>query len=584
MAFDPIVAAVEGGGYISIIKIVPPLILLAIWGRLLTWADKDAVDAHLPRTPLNVGFLCGLALGYALFFLLPGGFIVGFVALLLVFCVEMGVYLVLRHQKVGLADVKEQFNAWLKSFGGKGGGKGKKVKDVPNQVAIIGKSGAATEPPPAEDPTRPAYDALQNALVEPLRKGAEMVVLTPSEHGLAVRYQVDGMDYKGTIIERTHGATAVSLLKGAAGLDVNDRRKPQRAMVKLMVDGKRREYRLETAGSTAGEAARFILDPKKRHDIPFDALGFTPAQKDTLRHLIKEDKAGIVIVAAPKTMGMTAALYGIMRAHDAFLEHLHTVERDPESEMEGITQNKLAGNATPAEELKVVDWVISQEPDAIMLTRVDDPKSAQALVQYAKNKRVYIGVRAGSSFEALSQWRKLVGSNKTAVSELRLVIAGRVLRKLCMACKVSYAPDPGVVKKLGLNPERASTLFQARTQPLRDAKGNPVPCDFCLDLRYKGRLGVYETVVIDDDMRSVLAGGGSDNQLKAVFRKQRGKYLQEEALGLVETGDTSVQEVLRVLKIGSGGGSSSSSSSSGGGGEPPAAPPPPRTAARQPAR
>jgi type II secretory ATPase GspE/PulE/Tfp pilus assembly ATPase PilB-like protein len=247
--------------------------------------------------------------------------------------------------------------------------------------------------------------------------------------------------------------------------------------------------------------------------------------------------------------------------------------------MEGITQNKLAGNATPAEELKVVDWVISQEPDAIMLTRVDDPKSAQALVQFAKHKRVYIGIRAGSTFEALNQWRKLVGSNKTAVSELRLVVAGRVLRKLCMACKVSYAPDPGVVKKLGLNPERASTLFQARTQPLRDAKGNPVPCDFCLDLRYKGRLGVYETVVVDDDVRSVLAGGGSDNQLKAVFRKQRGKYLQEEALGLVETGDTSVQEVLRVLKIGSGGGSSGST----GGSEPPAAPPPPRTAARQPA-
>jgi general secretion pathway protein E len=488
------------------------------------------------------------------------------------------VYLALRNQKVGVADLKEQFNAWVGSIG-KGKGGGKKVKEIPNQVGIVTKSGATMEPPPTDDPTRPAYDALQNALIEPLRKGAETVVLSPAENGLAVRYQVDGMDYKGTVIDKALGSAGITLLKGVAGLDVNDRRKPQRTMMKLLVDGKRREYRLETAGSTAGEAARFILDPKKRHEIPFDALGFTPAQKDALRHLIKEDRAGIVLVAAPKTMGMTAAMYGIMRAHDAFLEHLHTVERDPESEMEGITQNKLAGNATGAEEVKLVDWVISQEPDGIMLTRVDDAKTANDLIQFAKNKRVYVGIRAGSAFEALGQWRKLVGSNKAAVSELRMVIAGRVLRKLCMACKVSYAPDPGVVKKLGLNPERAATLFQARTQPLRDAKGNPVPCDFCLDLRYKGRVGVYETLTVDDDVRSVIAGGGSENQLKAVFRKQRGKYLQEEALGLVETGDTSVQEVLRVLKVGSSGGGSSSS----GGGQTPPPPAAPRSAARQPA-
>jgi type II secretory ATPase GspE/PulE/Tfp pilus assembly ATPase PilB-like protein len=148
-----------------------------------------------------------------------------------------------------------------------------------------------------------------------------------------------------------------------------------------------------------------------------------------------------------------------------------------------------------------------------------------------------------------------------------------------MACKISYAPDPGVVKKLGLG--KADTLFQARTQPMRDPKGNPVPCDFCLDLRYKGRTGVYEMLVVDDDVRAAAAGA-SENQLKAVFRKQRGKYLQEEALALVETGDTSVQEVLRVLKVGTGGGSSSSGGDGAGGAGDGAAPPPnpARTAAR----
>ena len=162
-------------------------------------------------------------------------------------------------------------------------------------------------------------------------------------------------------------------------------------------------------------------------------------------------------------------------------------------------------------------------------------------------------MQAASTFDALAAWRKLVGDDKVAVENLRLIINGRVLRKLCNACKVGYTPDPNTLKKLGLNPDKAMTLYQARTEPLRDAKGNPVPCEFCKDLRFKGRTGVFEFFVIDDEARAVISAGGSANQIRAVFRKQRGRFLQEEALAIVQRGDTSVQEVLRVLKGGEGG-------------------------------
>ena len=234
MAFDPLLA-VEGGGYISLIKALPPLLVLVVWARMMTWADKDAVDAHLPRVPLNVSFLAGLVAAYGLFFFLPN-FLIAFAALLFIFIAEVATYLLLRQQKVGLTDLKEQFNEWLKSKKGAP----KKEKEQPNQVTVIGKGGAAMPAPTAEDPARPAFDSLQAALTEPLRKAAELITLAPSENGVSVRYQVDGMDYKGQVVEKTTGSTAITLLKGAAGLDVNDRRKPQRAMVKLMIDGKRR--------------------------------------------------------------------------------------------------------------------------------------------------------------------------------------------------------------------------------------------------------------------------------------------------------------------------------------------------------
>jgi general secretion pathway protein E len=137
-----------------------------------------------------------------------------------------------------------------------------------------------------------------------------------------------------------------------------------------------------------------------------------------------------------------------------------------------------------------------------------------------------------------------------------MIICGRVMRRLCAACKVGYTPDPQTLRRLNMDPDKVGKLYQARTQPMRDAKGNPIMCDFCKELYFKGRMGVYEIFLIDDDVRAVIEGGGSNNQLKAVFRKQRGKYLQEAALAQVEEGETSVQEVLRVMKAddkGSGG-------------------------------
>lgn len=545
------VAAVEVGGYVSALKALPVLLVLLLWARLLTWIDKDAPAAHLPRDGINLGFLGGLIVGFALFFFLPT-FLIAFGALLFLLIVEAGVYLGLRHQKVGLTDLKAQFQEWLASF--KGGEK--KVKEQPNQVQIVVKGGSVLPPPDADSMERPAFDALQTALMEPLRKNAEQVDLAPSENGSVLKYMVDGVSYRGSTVERGVAANAVMMLKSAAGLDVEDRRKPQRGTIKLGMEGRRTEFRIDTAGSTAGEYLRLLAEPKKRHDYNLDTIGFSDTQKQTLREILQE-RTGVVLVSAPKAQGLTSLLYAILRGHDAFLEHIHTVERVPDIDLEGITQNKLPANVSPADEFKQTDWVISQEPDIIMISKLEDSRTATSLARYSgdreHNRRAYIGMQAASTFDALANWRKLVGDDKVAAENLRLIVNGRVLRKLCNACKIGYTPDPNTLKKLGMNPEKSTTLFQARTEPLRDAKGNPVPCEFCKDLRFKGRTGVFEMFVIDDEAKEKIVAGASPNELRAAFRKQRGRFLQEEALAIVQKGDTSVQEVLRVLKGAEGG-------------------------------
>lgn len=141
---------VPAGGYISFWKVVPVWLLLLIWFRLLTWADKDAVDAHLPRIPLNSGMLAGLAAGFVIFLLLPNFFLAYF-ALLIVFGAETGLYLFLRNKVVGLKDLKDQWNAWLKSLTQRK----KKQKATPDAISFTNKEGKPVAAPRKRPPTSP---------------------------------------------------------------------------------------------------------------------------------------------------------------------------------------------------------------------------------------------------------------------------------------------------------------------------------------------------------------------------------------------------------------------------------------------
>ncbi len=571
-------AAVEVGGYLSIVKGLAALVVLLIWMRILTWIDKDADAAYLKREPISGSFIGGAVLAYVLFFALPN-FWICFAILIVVMLAEIGIYLGIRQKKVGLADVKQD----LKNFFSRK----KQVGPVTvqeGQVGLIGRNGSVVTPPAAEDPDAAGYSALQTILGDPLVRGSERIDMAPAEGVAQIRYTVDGVPYNAANMELATSQTAVDYLKKLVGLDLNEKRKPQKGKMKVAVSGTRHELELQTAGSAAGEFLRVSVDPKKRHAFRLEGLGLSPDQLAMFQELIQSTD-GIVLVSAPKGSGLTSMNYAILRAHDAFLTHIHTVERAPDEDIEGITQNPISANASPEEEIQKVDWIISQEPDIVMLTSVENPKSAKALVAFAAGgKRAYIGLRAGSTFQALDMWRKMVGDDHQAMQNLKLVVSGRNMRRLCNACKVGYAPDPDTVRKLNLDPARVSKLYQARTEPVRDAKGNPVPCDFCKELRYKGRFGFFETLTVDDEVRQIVEAGGSVNQLKAVFRKQRGRFLQEMALMQVSEGETSVQEMLRVLRADQ----PAPPTSGGGDGGAPARVPtkagPPKTGPRAPAK
>src|SRR5262245_136718 len=214
------------------------------------------------------------------------------------------------------------------------------------------------------------------------------------------------MPYDGVVVAKNDFAMGIQLLKQSLGLDTGDRRKPQSATMKVLMEGQKHEMKVQTAGSTAGESLVVEINPKTRHELKVDQLGFTNEQLQVVRDVIG-DLSGIVLVATPRGQGLTTLEYAILRAHDAFLTHIQTVERAPQVELEGITQNSIPTSASPSDEAKQVNWVVSQEPEVLMVSYVEDPRSAADLVKFAASgKRAYVGLRAGSTFEALDLWRK----------------------------------------------------------------------------------------------------------------------------------------------------------------------------------
>ena len=207
---------------------------------------------------MNSGMIAGLILGYALFILLPG-YGLAIAALLLCFFADIGAYLGVRAKVVGLKDLKESLSNEFASLTGKN--KPKKVVAVAGEVQIISKSSSPLEVPDAEAadaaPTMPRRSFWPNPCAVHFEK-LDLAAGDPSK----VSYLVDGVRYDGPGIDRETTSLLVQYLKGAAGMDLGERRKPQTGMFKAALEGHRTELKIITAGNTAGESMQLTANPK----------------------------------------------------------------------------------------------------------------------------------------------------------------------------------------------------------------------------------------------------------------------------------------------------------------------------------
>ncbi|MEN8127055.1 MAG: ATPase, T2SS/T4P/T4SS family, partial [Planctomycetota bacterium] len=376
---------------------------------------------------------------------------------------------------------------------------------------------------------------------------ADTARLIPQGEEYAVVYEIDGKAAKQDPKLRAEVDSLIYYAKQLAGLDVEEKRKPQKGrFTAILPDHDKTDWEVSTSGSTAGEQIRFgrasELVSRKVAD-----LGLNENQLEAVRSL-RDIESGLILVSGPKKSGLTTTFYTLLGNHDPFMNNINTLEKNPAAELQNITQFTYSlsdtGTTTFARQLQSI---FRKGPDIVGVGACEDSQTASLASSGAKDGRiVYVAMEATAVSDAMEKWLKFVGDNNLIADTLAAVINQRLVRKLCSDCRVSYQPNPALFKKFNIPSEETCTFYRPGEIEY-DKHGKPIVCETCQGTGFYGRVGLFETIRIDDELREVIRKAKSIKDISSAFRRAKMLYMQEQAIKKVSSGETSINEVIQCF-------------------------------------
>jgi len=537
---DQLLGAVEYGGYISILKLIGYLALFFAWLPLIGWVQRDA-EVIETKEGLWTGLVLGVGAAAAIIWLVIPLYIGGMLFFLLAVGTVAVAYVKHRNGRVLDYDrvlTVDHIKSLLVS-------KEKKMEALKSLTFVTANKNEIPVPEPRTADFfgyKTTYDIISDAIW----RRAGSVAFSPTAEDYKVAYFVDGASLKQPSIAREQVGYFITFVKEMAGLDPKERRKPQKGRFTIRRGKDDMPWEITTAGSTAGEQIR-LKHIEQETISKLDEIGLMPEQHKQLSQL-DGVKQGVCIVSGPPKTGVTTTLYALLRNHDAFINSINTLERQPSGELSNITQNTYAlsdtGTTTFGAKLQAI---VRMGPDIVGIAECEDAETARVACAAAKDgKLVYVTLKADSVLQALGKWMRLVGDRNLVAETLLCASSQRLLRKLCEECKQGYAPDKELFKKFNITADKTKVLYRAGKVQY-DKHGKPLTCEHCQGTGYFDRAGIFELVVMNDALRQAVRKSKSLPEIGAQFRRARVLYLQEQVLRRVIAGTASINEMIRVL-------------------------------------
>ncbi len=537
---DLLLVSVEYGGYISIIKLIIFLVLFFLWLPLISWVHSDA-KAVETKEVFWTGIILGAGAAGAIIWLITPIFIIGMLLYLLAVGAASLAYV--KHRNTRVLDFDRVLT--VQHIKGLFASEEKKLGGMKNFVFFTANKNEVPLPEP-KTPEFFGYKTAYEILTDAIWRRANSIMFSPTAQDYGVTYNIDGAPLKQPGIAKEQMKHLTHFLKQLADLDAKEIRKPQKGKFRVSKDKANTEWEVTTAGSTAGEQVRLKLLTRENITRLVD-IGLMPDQYEQLNRF-REVKQGLFIITGPKKSGVTTTFYALLRNHDAFLNSINTLERRPSAELPNITQNIYTlsdtGTTTFAKKLQTV---VRMGPDIVGVADCEDAETAQVACTSSKDgKVVYVTLEADSVIQALGKWIKLVGNINLAVDTLLGISNQRLIRKLCNNCKQAYTPDKELFRKFNISAEKTKVLYRAGKVQY-DKHGKPATCENCQGTGYVGRTAVFETVILNDELRNIIKQSKSLPEIGTQFRRAKMPYLQEQALRKVISGVSSVNEMIRAI-------------------------------------
>jgi len=380
----------------------------------------------------------------------------------------------------------------------------------------------------------PVIKLVSMLLNEAVRIKASDIHIEPFEKKVRTRLRIDGMLKEIQSHPKKMHAAVVSRIKIISGLDIAERRKPQDGRCKTKVGDREIDMRVSILPVVHGEKVVIRVLDSSNLQLDLSMLGFEPDVLQTYKKHV-EVPYGMILVTGPTGSGKSVTLYSTLALLNNPTENISTVEDPVEFVTPGINQvnvNVKAG-LTFAGALRAF---LRQDPDIIMVGEIRDSETALIAINAAlTGHKVFSTLHTNDSTQVITRLSNMGVEPFLITSSLVMATAQRLLRKICPKCKSSYEVQPEVLKSLGMkNVDGPMTLFRG------------MGCSFCANTGYKGRVAVYEVMVMNDELRAAALARKSGDEIKAIARQCGLVTLREAALLKVKQGVTTIEEVLRT--------------------------------------
>ncbi len=379
----------------------------------------------------------------------------------------------------------------------------------------------------------PVVKLVHSVIADAVNRGASDIHFDPHKGAMQVRYRVDGVMLDSTTVPKSLVAGLVSRIKIMAELDIAERRAPQDGRVALTVDGRHVDIRVSTLPVIRGESVVMRILDKGRVVLELETLGMRDEDRDVLMRAVGQIQ-GAVLTTGPTGAGKTTTLYALLNAVNTPEKTVISIEDPVEYEVEGVKQINVNPSAglTFASGLRSM---VRSDPDALMVGEIRDPETAQIAMEAALTGHLVLStLHTNDASLAAARLIDMGVEPFLLASGIECIVAQRLARRLCSGCKKPAELSAKELEEVGLA-EGEGEIYE------------PVGCVTCNGTGYSGRIGLYEVLVLNDEVRSLVLGKASSNEIEQAAVKAGMHRLREDGLEKVRQGVTSLPEVLRVL-------------------------------------